>query len=261
MKHLEGTRRGLLAAAVGLVAVVLLGAQAPKAAPEGAAPEKVARVLFVGNSYTYANDLPKLVQELAAADRGAPRVETEMVAPGGTTLEQHCTTTGALAKVREGKFTHVVIQGQSLETLTQPEKFQKHAKELADAAREAGSKVVFYQTWARRADAKEYAEKWSTGAPKSMQIAISEAYAKAASSGRGELARVGDAWRGLIESKDPPPLFDEDGSHPSIAGTYLAGCVIYEAISARDCTKIELAREGLDSKLAARLRKAAHSVR
>jgi hypothetical protein len=47
----------------------------------GAAQAPAMRVLFIGNSYTYFNDLPTIFRKLAAA--GGHRVDTRMVAPGG----------------------------------------------------------------------------------------------------------------------------------------------------------------------------------
>jgi len=62
-----------------------------------------------------------------------------------------------------------------------------------------------------------------------MQAGLSESYAKAAQ-GIGRVARVGDAWSAALAEKDPPELFDADGSHPSLAGTYLAACVVYSSL-------------------------------
>ena len=45
------------------------------------------RVLFIGNSYTYSNDLPAMFRLLALSM--GDTVETAMVAPGGTTFAFH----------------------------------------------------------------------------------------------------------------------------------------------------------------------------
>ena len=249
-------RRVILLASAYLCAAVLLGAQAPKSEKSS----KSLRVLFVGNSYCSVNDLPALVAELGASDARAPKIEVESVMPGGATLKQHFEASGALDKIRMGKFTHVVLQGQSLEALAKPEDFLNYAAKLALEIEKSGAKTVFYQTWARREGAPEYAEIWSRGSPKSMQTALSAAYAKAAAPSGARVARVGDAWRKLLDEKGAPILFDADGSHPSMTGSYVAACVLYEAVSERSCLELEISSARVESKLASRLRKAAHAV-
>ena len=51
------------------------------------AQHKKARVLFVGNSYTYVNDLPKLVANMAAST--GDTLEYDMSAPGGAGFFNH----------------------------------------------------------------------------------------------------------------------------------------------------------------------------
>ena len=53
--------------------------------------ERPLRVFFVGNSYTFVNDLPGVLAGLAEASRGR-RIVTGQRTPGGYTLEQHVKT-------------------------------------------------------------------------------------------------------------------------------------------------------------------------
>src|SRR5437899_12313065 len=77
-----------------LVLLVALGgceAAAPAPAPDAGNPDgRVARgrrVLFVGNSLTYVNDVPGHYQAIAGAF--LPQVSVEEVTAGGYTLAQH----------------------------------------------------------------------------------------------------------------------------------------------------------------------------
>ena len=47
----------------------------------------IMKVLFIGNSYTYCNNLPGMLQDLSNA--AGKTLETAMVASGGKTLEWH----------------------------------------------------------------------------------------------------------------------------------------------------------------------------
>ena len=219
------------------------------------------RVLFIGNSYCYVNDLPALVSSLAIANPRGPKIVVESVTPGGATLKAQFETTGALEKIRAGGWTHVVLQGQSVEPIANPDEFQLYAGKLAEEIKKVGAKVVFYQTWARKEGAKEYTEAWSGGTPKKMQTALDAAYAKAASACGGVCVRAGDAWAAALAEKDPLNLFDDDGSHPNVDGTYLTACVFYELLTSESCIGVDSKREGLNKKDAARLQKIAHGLK
>ena len=69
------------------------------------------RVLFIGNSYTYVNDLPTMFAELAGA--GGHRVETGMDAPGGWTLANHVSSSDTLEQIKSSDCNYVVLQEQS----------------------------------------------------------------------------------------------------------------------------------------------------
>src|SRR5512147_2701785 len=68
-------------------------------------------ILFVGNSYTFANDLPKTLVRLAKS--GEKRIETGMAASGGWTLADHADSAETLEQIKSSKWTYVVLQEQS----------------------------------------------------------------------------------------------------------------------------------------------------
>lgn len=44
------------------------------------------------------------------------------------------------------------------------------------------------------------------------------------------VAPVGAAWQTAVAQKAFPALWQDDGSHPTVQGTYLAACVFYATI-------------------------------
>ncbi len=68
-------------------------------------------VLFIGNSYTFVNNLPGLLIELAAHE--AKPIDAEIVAFGGARLADHWTQGQALAAIRRERWDYVVLQEQS----------------------------------------------------------------------------------------------------------------------------------------------------
>jgi hypothetical protein len=206
------------AAALGVMLVFMhCGSTLHAATKEPAAPRKAISVLFIGNSYTFVNELPVVFTKLAAA-RGQ-RVTVLQVAPGGCTLQQHVTQSGAVAQIAARKWDYVVLQEQSQVPFMAPQMMFTAARKLnADIAAD-GAKTVFFMTWARQAQPKN-------------QAAITRAYNTIGRELGATVAPVGVAWESLLKSgvKD---LYQADGSHPGPLGTYLAGCAFYGTLFQR----------------------------
>lgn len=204
------------------------------AADLGTAPRAL-RVLFVGNSYTFFNDLPGQVWALGGSlPSPPPPIAVEVVAVGGATLGDHYASTGALGRIREGGWTHVVLQGQSVEPLAWPDDFEQYAAKLGAEAAGVGATVVYFETWARAAGDAVYREPWSGGTPAAMQAGLRREYAMAAAAvPGGHMAPAGDAWEVALGRAPDPTLYASDGSHPTARGTYLAACAILGTLERR----------------------------
>lgn len=103
---------GALRLAAAVVACGLAGVSAQEPNTRGT------RLLFIGNSYTYFNNLPAIVQRLGEA-AGVGPVDVRMVAPGGMRLEDHWRAADAHTALREGPWDVVVLQEQSDAALPQ----------------------------------------------------------------------------------------------------------------------------------------------
>ncbi len=180
------------------------------------------RILMIGNSYTFFNDLPGvLAKKLGAEVRGNLK--------GGASLIDRLDPASELGRdcmrLLSEKWDYVVLQDHSRGPVVRREDFFRAAGELCALAKKAGAVPVFYSTWAYRkggpmgnAFGMDYDE---------MYTELSAAYAKAASDNGALVAEVGKAF---YESEDVDALFDPDGSHPSPAGTELAATVMAEVI-------------------------------
>lgn len=186
--------------------------------PRDAGPPR--RVLFVGNSYTYFNDMPQVVRAIGEAS-GAP-LEPEAITVGGATLADHWMTTGARERIAAGGLDFVVLQGQSVEPVFTPESFDTHAELFASALREAGAEGVWFASWGRRDVGAE---------PRTLMELIEERYEAAAAHNGDAVARVGAAWEIAMIAMPEVELFAPDGSHPSAAGSLLTSCVIFQALT------------------------------
>ena len=185
------------------------------------------RILFVGNSYTYMNDLPGMFAHLARA--GGHRVEAGMAAPGGWTLSTHARSAETLNKLKSSKWDFVVLQEQSQVPAIEPtrtEAMYPAGRLLVRQIEDAGATPIFFLTWAHR---DGWAEKGLPGY-EAMQGQISRGYLGIAQELGVPAAPVGEAW--LIAKTQHPgsELWQGDGSHPTEQGTYLAACVFYATI-------------------------------
>ena len=65
---------------------------------------------------------------------------------------------------------------------------------------------------------------------RNMQAAVDAGYLGIARELHVAISPVGDAWSAVLDRKSHPELWEADGSHPTIDGTYLAACVFYAAV-------------------------------
>jgi len=119
------------------------------------------------------------------------------------------------------KWDVVVLQGNSIEPISAKEKtrqdFTDAAKKMADMAHKEGSKVIYFMTWANK-DTPEQTEK------------LSKAYQEIARETGGYVAPIGLAFANSIKAYPEINLYHSDGKHPSLAGTYLAACVLFATL-------------------------------
>ena len=212
------------------------------------------KVLFIGNSYTYVNDLPSLVVGFADA-AGGRKIETDQRLPGGYTFQQHVKGSKAIEKIRERKWDVVVLQGHSLETILNREAMQQYARILDAEIKKQGAKTIFYLTWARQnipqmqdgADpvtSPDYAramyqmsgakkvglEQWCGQHKAGLVGGIDGAYFDIADELNATVAPVGMAWKKALSADPKLVLHQPDKSHPNPTGSYLAACVFYATL-------------------------------
>ena len=184
------------------------------------------RVLFLGNSYTYVNDLPGVFRDLARA--AGRNVETAMVANGGETLAQHAASTDSTGAIGSSRWQVVVLQEQSeipsVEALRQAQMYPA-ARSLVGLIRADGATPVLLETWAHQGGWPDYGLDFA-----GMQAAIDQGYGTIAGELKVSVAPAGKAWQDVVQADPAISLWQPDGSHPTPAGTFLAACVLYTRI-------------------------------
>ncbi len=185
------------------------------------------RILFIGNSYTYVNDLPRMFAELAQS--GKHTVETRTLAPGGWALADHVKDKNTRPVLQSAKWDYVVLQEQSeIPALEQSRQTGMYpaARTLIRMIEENGARPLLYMTWAHRDGDPAY----GYGDFDSMQNQIVIGYLAIAREQGIPAVPVGYAWWRTRKQYPDISLWQADGSHPDKNGTYLAACVFYAAI-------------------------------
>ena len=172
-------------------------------------PRDHVRVLFIGNSFTARNDVPGLVAALAAS-RGH-RLEHALISAGGASLRAHWNKGEAARRIESERWDAVVLQEQSTLPLKNAWRFHENVRLFDGPVRDAGARLALYATWAR------------AQAPAS-QDALTDAYLEIGLELGALVVPAGEAWRAALALPAHPVLHDKDGSHPTLAGSYLAAC-------------------------------------
>lgn len=191
------------------------------------------KVLFIGNSYTSVNNLPQMIAD-AASSTGNTLV-FDSSAPGGAFLcdQVMYQIYSGMAKIKNGGWDYVVLQDQSLAYTGYVPVYVKCAYRLDTLIKKHNpcSRTMFYVTWGRK-------DGMTFGSYHAMDSVIESNYMLAADSLNFESTPVGAIWRYLKTNQRSIDLFDADGSHPSLAGTYAAACGFYSTLFRKDPTQI-----------------------
>ena len=242
-------RARLLLSLAWMIVVVALSAQ------EGP------RVLFIGNSYTYVNNLPQMVADIAQSM--GESMEYHSNTPGGCTFEMHCHNQ-SMTLICEGGWDFVVMQEQSQLPAFPMDSVELYvypfAQRLVDSiyVHNPCAEPMFFMTWGRKNGDTEF------GYPpmdtyEGMDSLLYARYMQMGEDNDASVCPVGRVWHYLRDHNAEIELYSMDESHPSMAGTYAAACAFYTMIFGRDPDSISH-NAGLDENIARAIRFAAHEV-
>jgi hypothetical protein len=206
-----------------------------------------------------ADLLHMLIERVADAAPG-PRLHVDVEARGGYSLRMHWKSRAALMKIRNGHYSHVVLQGHSLSAIDHPDELAEDAERFHSAITASGSRTVLYETWARKPNTSLYKKHTVVRTFDDMVGRIDTAYSGIARRLHAELAPVGGAFVRAWKSEPAVAVWGSDGSHPTLAGSYLAACVLYGAITGRDPRESNWAPFPIDARLGAQLRSVASAT-
>ncbi len=180
-------------------------------------------VLFVGNSFTFIEDIPNIVSLLASSN--GDELIYDASAFGSFSLIDHSSEPSTISKIQSANWDHVVLQDRSLWPAYLPLNFYEGVEKLTQLISENSpclNKTILYMTWGLQNSSNfPYNE---------MQELTINSYNSLATVFGTEVSPVGVAWKKIRDGGDLINLYHDDGSHQNFAGAYLSACVFYAAI-------------------------------
>ncbi len=189
------------------------------------------RVLFIGNSYTHYNNMPKLFKDLANSKN--VNVDVHMSAKSSHTFQMHSERMDLYQDIRREKWDYVVLQGFSRELSTEIATIDSmvvpYVKRITDSIyqRNPCATILLYETWGYEQGFPEDSINWSYQV---MSDHIHQGYLYLSKLFDLPIVPVGKVWETVKENNLSIQLYQEDKQHPSKDGSYLAACSFYAAI-------------------------------
>lgn len=176
------------------------------------------RVLFIGNSLTYQNGLPDIVQAIAETSGDGPTLGIRVVAFPNFSLEDHWNRGDALDAIDEGGWDVVVLQQGPSTLPANRDHLVEWSVRLAERIRAVGARPALYSVWPPRSQANGF-------------DLVRDSYAEAADAVDGILMPAGEAWRAAWEVDPDLPFYAPDDFHPSVLGSVVAAYVIWQRLT------------------------------
>ena len=165
------------------------------------------KVLFIGNSHTYFNDMPHLFAGMCETLTGE-QTDVTMLAFSNRKLDWHCEEYFAVRfALLYGQYDYCVIQ-QFGHPVPPIEETEPPLQKLISLCESVGTKPVLYMTWAKKNE------------PETAQL-ISGIYRTLAAKYHMLLAPTAETYEALRKEHPEIDLYWFDGSHASPYGDYL----------------------------------------
>ena len=188
-------------------------------------------VLFIGNSYTRMNKMPKIFEKIAQS-RGVD-INVEMSAESSHTFNMHSKREAMFETIKSEKWDFVVLQGFSRE-LSESRSYIDTASVpyigiILDSIYNNNpcTNVLLYMTWGYK---NGYSEREEVSTNERMSDSIRVGYEYISDLFNLPIVPVGPVWRDFRASNNEIELYYTDLAHPSSYGSYMIACSFYSAI-------------------------------
>lgn len=166
------------------------------------------KVLFVGNSHTYVNDMPQIFKMNADID-----VEVFMLARGGITFETHLNDPSLYFTLKQD-YDIVIFQQAAHVPCPSKEETLRDGKKLIELARKHGKQVYILKPWPVKGDIDGFK-------------VIRDIYATLKVENDVEIIEAGEAVTKVNETCN---CYLKDNEHMNPLGSYVEACSILHTL-------------------------------
>ncbi|MBO6297302.1 MAG: hypothetical protein J6N53_00530 [Lachnospiraceae bacterium] len=172
------------------------------------------RTLFIGNSHTYFNDMPKLFRDICA-ENGID-MQVTMLTKGGMGLDYHADNEQTRFNILFGNYDYIILQHVA-HPMGEFSVMEKATDQIMEWIRQTNAKACLFMTWTKDGD-------------ESGQPEMSACYRQLADKYGCLLAPVGEKWWEHIHQFPEIDLFYKDRRHASADGSCLIAKTIFETL-------------------------------
>lgn len=200
------------------------------------------KILFVGNSATYFNEMPTAIFAPLCKAAGY-EVEVNSITHGGYCLSRHIDPNDEVgckvhAALREEKYDYVVMQ--DFIHITAPSDYFASVRILTGMVRENGAKPILYSVIPTLDGVPLYESDYGYGQdPKSFAYKSDSASRAIAEELGISVAHAGLAVFDLMENHPELRLHHSDDLHPGVLGSFVIASTIFATIFDHDPTKVD----------------------
>lgn len=192
--------------------------------------DRVYSFLFLGNSYTYYNELWDVFRKVCAGAGYSVTVDHVNCRYLDELLDAQYECCGQFQeKMDTQKYDYVFMQEQSLRPILHYDLFENAATAISEKVRKNGASCVFYQTWGRKTGSADLTANHLTN--ESMTKSLAEAYRKAGAKLNIPVSPAGKAFYQIYTTHPEIELYFPDLTHPTKYGTYLAALCHFATVT------------------------------
>lgn len=174
------------------------------------------KVLFIGNSHTFYNDMPQIFKNIC--DEKGKDVEVAMQAFGGKTYGWHY---GQMTELRfalmHGGFDYIIMQQAAHSPCPAKEETLEDGGKIIELARKCGVTPIQTMPWAEKRDPDHQKGMYD------IYNTLSEMYGI-------KLAYAGNVFEDVFYNHPEIDMYWKDGEHASPYGSYTIAMSVYAAI-------------------------------
>jgi len=210
----------------------------------------VHRLLFIGHSLTYYNDMPAMVGRMADSADSPIRLDITMSAFPNAGLDNHWNNRRTRELLAQGGWDRVIAQPErSYDPLGPDSRFHFYAEKLlAGTGKEPPAIIISPQPsddYYRQSN--RTTSRWDDG-----QIVQDNLRAVAIAVG-ADVIDVAGIWE-RVRSEELPFSLYKDGNHPSLEGSYLMALVVYAKLTRSGVKNVSYVPRGMSGEDAELLR-------